>query len=303
MKRELKRDWLTSRFWIFSHLNGPIAARFLRFNRDGTIGNYDHPNEKYWKLEGETLLFLSFQKEVTAVLNEISDDDGDVIISGPHLLIPGIVLSLREQKETWPKREGTRHHFAAQIANLGWEIGDHTYGAPTVFEMHLSKLRIGKYTSIATGVKIILGDHRTDTVTTYPFGELRSWWVSVPYAVEDHTTKGDIDIGNDVWIGTDSIVLSGVAIGDGAVIGAGSVVTKDVPPYSVVVGNPGRVVKTRFPAHIVAALIKLSWWHWPEELVDSFLPKMMNTDIEGFLRAAAVQAEFLNPGDKPAPKK
>jgi virginiamycin A acetyltransferase len=106
------------------------------------------------------------------------------------------------------------------------------------------KLKIGNYCSIGDGVGILLNDsHRPDWITTYPFSNVLGEFREVPGLP---VSKGDITIGNDVWIGRNVLILSGVNIGDGAVVGAGSIVTKDVPPYTIVVGNPAHFVKKRF---------------------------------------------------------
>jgi serine acetyltransferase len=97
-------------------------------------------------------------------------------------------------------------------------------------------------------------------------------------------TKGDVLIGNDVWIATESIIMSGVNIGDGAVIGARAVVTKNVPPYTIVAGNPAVVVKQRFDDNTINQLLEIKWWNWDESRIKKALPLLLNNDIEKFLR-------------------
>ena len=147
-----------------------------------------------------------------------------------------------------------------------YEIGEHTYGHPEVLSWDdKTRLTIGKYCSIAEGVTIILGGgHRVDWVTTYPlsvfFDELGS--------CEGHPlTKGDLEIGHDVWVGYGATILSGIHIGDGAVIAARAVVTRDVPPYAIVAGNPARIIKYRFDTETIAELLELKWWNWPIDTV------------------------------------
>lgn len=125
------------------------------------------------------------------------------------------------------------------------EIGDFTYGKPKILYYDAStKLKIGKFCSISDEVTIVLGgNHRYDWVTTYPFSALYKEWPEASGIIGHPASKGDIVIGNDVWIGFGSIILSGVKIGDGAVIGAGSVVTKDVLPYTIAGGNPAVEIK------------------------------------------------------------
>ena len=135
-------------------------------------------------------------------------------------------------------------------------------------------------------MRIILANHAIDTVTTYPFASLARFWPSAPDDLHaDHVGDGVV-IGHSVWIGQEAMVLPGARVGDGAIIGAGAVVAKPVPPYSVVVGNPARVTRIRFPEDQVRRLLAVQWWHWPDERVDRFVPLLLGGDIEAFLRAA-----------------
>lgn len=181
-----------------------------------------------------------------------------------------------------------RHSLAYKIEEWGWEIGDHSYGAegsPIVIEEKYARLRIGKYCSIAREVLMILGNHRSDTVTTYPFKDISFAWPEAADATNDHSTKGDIVIGNDVWIGARANIMSGVTIGSGAVIAAAAVVTKDVPPYAIVGGNPARVIKYRFPEKTIERLLAIAWWDWPEALIRERMQLLMSDNINGFLQA------------------
>jgi acetyltransferase-like isoleucine patch superfamily enzyme len=147
-----------------------------------------------------------------------------------------------------------------------------------------ASLKIGSFCSIANGVQIFLGgDHRVDWVTTYPFNKV----LDAGKHIEGHPkTKGDVEIGNDVWIGTEAVILSGVTIGDGAVIGARSVVTKKVPPYSIVAGNPARVVRNRFDEETIERLLKIQWWNWSDEQIEKSLTILLNSDIKAFFQTA-----------------
>jgi acetyltransferase-like isoleucine patch superfamily enzyme len=163
-----------------------------------------------------------------------------------------------------------------------YQIGEWTYGKPKVVSWDEgTSLRIGKFCSIAEGVTIVLGgEHRTDWVTTYPFNAI----IENAKKFEGHPrTKGDVTIGNDVWIGMDVIILSGVTIGDGAVIGARSVVTKDVSPYSIVAGNPGRQVRFRFSEAIINSLQSIRWWDWPISEIQAAWPVLLSPEIEAFI--------------------
>jgi len=145
-------------------------------------------------------------------------------------------------------------------------------------------LKIGAFCSIADEVEIFLGgEHRTDWVTTFPFNVI---WESAKYIKGHPKTKGNVEIGNDVWIGRGALILSGVKIADGAVIGARAVVTRDVPPYAIVSGNPAKVLKKRFDDETIGRLLHLKWWEWNDERIKKALPMMLNDDINAFLNAA-----------------
>lgn len=162
-------------------------------------------------------------------------------------------------------------------------IGAYTYGAPKIYQWDDNTgLTIGKHCSIAKDVSIVLGgEHRIDWITTYPFNR----FFHEADGIEGHPhSRGDVNIGNDVWIGMGATILSGVTIGDGAVIAAHSLVTKDVPPYAIAGGNPARVIRSRFPVDVVRKLQAIAWWDWPIEKIKPGMPLMMHNDIDAFLR-------------------
>ncbi len=163
-------------------------------------------------------------------------------------------------------------------------IGSFTYGIPKVYFHGSNKLNIGKYCSISSKVVIFLGgEHRTDFVSTFPFNQFSP---SHRYLEGHPASRGNVTIGNDVWIGYGSLIVSGVKIGDGAVIGANSVVTKPVPPYAVVAGNPAKIIRYRFSTEIVDRLLAIKWWDWNSVNVNEGTPFLFNTDISAFLSYA-----------------
>lgn len=166
------------------------------------------------------------------------------------------------------------------LNNPRYEIGDYTYGHPVVHDWgDGGNLIIGKYSSIAQNVHILLGgNHRHDWVTTYPFHSIgEGLWSGAADVANDRTSKGDVVIGHDVWIGINTIIVSGIKIGDGAVIAAGSVVTKNVPPYAIVGGNPARVIKKRFSDYEIEKLLEIEWWYWPDDVVNERIKTMLCT--------------------------
>lgn len=150
-------------------------------------------------------------------------------------------------------------------------------------------LRIGKYCAIAHGVKFIMNgaNHRMDGITTFPFPIFGEGWKHHMDLLSDLPSRGDTVIGNDVWLGMESLIMPGVRIADGAIIAARSVVTHDVAPYCVVAGHPARVVRKRFTADVVLRLCKIAWWDWPPEIVSQHIPALMSGRIDDIESAFA----------------
>jgi acetyltransferase-like isoleucine patch superfamily enzyme/MoaA/NifB/PqqE/SkfB family radical SAM enzyme len=151
------------------------------------------------------------------------------------------------------------------------------------------KLIIGKFCALARGVRFIMNgaNHANARLTSYPFGFFRGGWETAQPAADlpDHYGRGDTVIGNDVWIGYEAMIMPGVKIGHGAVVGSRTVVTRDVPPYAVVAGNPGNIVRMRFAPDVIQHLLALAWWDWPVERITRHLPALMSGDIHRLLAA------------------
>jgi acetyltransferase-like isoleucine patch superfamily enzyme len=180
----------------------------------------------------------------------------------------------------------TRDLLSDLVAGGLAEIGEHTYGRPLVLWWgENARLRIGRYCSIADNVVIFLGgNHRVDWVTTYPFSAIRDVWPEAAHIQGHPATRGDVVIGSDVWLGRGCNIMSGVTIGHGAVIGAGAIVTRDVPPYTIVAGNPARNIRTRFSPEIVNRLLASEWWNWPQERIRRAIPHLMSGDVSQLLK-------------------
>lgn len=171
-------------------------------------------------------------------------------------------------------------------------VGDYTYydddGAED-FEKHVThhyefigdKLIIGKFCAIGKGVEFIMNgaNHRMNSASTYPFNIMGGGWERVTPSLKDLPIKGDTVVGNDVWIGQNVTVLPGVHIGDGAIIGANSVVSKDVQPYTVVGGNPIKLIRRRFDDGTTEFLLGLKWWDWSAEKILKNLELLCSGDL------------------------
>lgn len=183
------------------------------------------------------------------------------------------------------------------IKNPNIIVGDYTIyndfvNDPTLFEknnvlyhypINKDRLIIGKFCSIACGSKFLFNsaNHTLKSLANYTFPLFfEEWGLDKKDVASAWDNKGDITIGNDVWIGYEAVIMSGVHIGDGAIIASRAVVTKDVPPYTIVGGTPAKEIRLRFDADTIARLQELQWWNWPIEKIRSNLPLIMNGEID-----------------------
>lgn len=164
-------------------------------------------------------------------------------------------------------------------------VGEFSYGSPRVVSWEGgAKLIIGNFCSFADEVTIFTGgNHRVEWISTYPFSALNKRWPEGQHITGDPSSKGNVIIGNDVWIGHGALIMSGVTIGDGAVIGAKAVVAKDVAPYSIVVGNPATVIKKRFNDSDIEVLSQLKWWDWPLGDIKAATTYLYSSNIQGLV--------------------
>ncbi len=180
------------------------------------------------------------------------------------------------------------------VSNPNIIIGDYTYYDDIQdsenFERNVlyhypfigDKLIIGKFCAIATGVKFIMNgaNHKISGFSTYPFYIFGNGWERVMPQPDELPFKGDTEIGNDVWIGYEAVIMPGVKIGDGAIIAAKSVVTKDVPPYTIFGGNPASLLRQRFSNETIQVLLEIAWWNWDIEKITRNLEKIVSADIQ-----------------------
>lgn len=151
------------------------------------------------------------------------------------------------------------------------------------YPINKDRLIIGKFCSIACSAKFLFnsGNHKMASLSTYTFPLFfEEWDLEKENVAQAWDQKGDILIGNDVWIGYEAVILSGVTIGDGAVIGCRAVVTKDIPPYTIVGGVPAKPIRKRFDEETIKELQKIKWWDWPEEKIAGKIPAIQAGDLE-----------------------
>lgn len=163
-----------------------------------------------------------------------------------------------------------------------FEINNVLYHYP----INNDKLVIGKFCSIACGAKFIFNsaNHTLSSLSTYPFPIFfEEWELDVKNITNAWDNKGDIVIGNDVWIGYEAVIMAGVTIGDGAIIGTGAVVTKDIPPYTIVGGIPAKPIRKRFKQETIDILLKIKWWNWSDEKIYKHILDIQNGNIENLI--------------------
>lgn len=189
------------------------------------------------------------------------------------------------------------------VSGANIEIGDYTIyndfvHDPRDFErsnvlyhypVNSDRLKIGKFCSIACGAKFLFtsGNHSLRSLSTYTFPIFfEEWGLDAKDICSAWDNKGDIVIGSDVWIGYEALILSGVTVGDGAIIGSRAVVTKDVPPYTIVGGVPAKPIRRRFDGAVIERLEKLRWWDWDIETIRRSIPAIQSGDIAALERMA-----------------
>lgn len=201
------------------------------------------------------------------------------------------------EKQIYPRTGDRRTVYLKNVvANPNITVGDYTMyndfrDDPTLFEqnnvlyhypVNHDRLIIGKFCSIACGARFLFNsaNHTLTSLSTYPFHLFyEEWGLDRKDVTRSWDNKGDIVIGNDVWIGYEAVVLAGITIGDGAVIGARAVVTEDVAPYTIVGGVPARPIRRRFPEETISALLRLRWWDWPKDKIAQNLPAIQSGSV------------------------
>lgn len=155
------------------------------------------------------------------------------------------------------------------------------------YPINHDRLLIRKFCSIACGAKFLFNsaNHTMDSLSTYPFPLFfEEWELEKKDVAKSWDNKGDIIIGNDVWIGYEAVILAGVTIGNGAIIGARAVVTKDVPPYTIVGGVPAKPIKKRFDNKTISELLDIQWWNWPDETIAQNIKAIQSGNMEQISR-------------------
>lgn len=210
---------------------------------------------------------------------------------------------MADSKKIYPRTKDTQTIYLKNvITDPNIEVGDYTIyhdfvNDPKNFQQNNvlyhypingDKLIIGKFCSIACGAKFLFNsaNHTMLSLTTYPFPLFfEEWGLEKKDVVKAWDNKGDIMIGSDVWIGYQAVILAGVTIGDGAIIGTHAIVTKDVPPYTIVGGVPAKPIRKRFSDEIITQLLKKKWWNWTKEKIVQNIQAIQSGNIKKIMEA------------------
>lgn len=209
-------------------------------------------------------------------------------------------MAIPDGKKIYPRNEDSRIVYLKNvITNPNIEVGDFTFyndfvNDPKDFEknnvlyhypINHDRLIIGKYCSIACGARFLFNsaNHTMRSLSTYPFPLFYDEWEHGMRVDKAWDNKGDIVIGNDVWIGYEAVIMAGVTIGDGAIIGTRAVVTKDVPPYTIVGGVPAKPIRKRFSEDVIERLLSLKWWDLSPETVSTIIKDIQEGNIDSVM--------------------
>lgn len=209
-------------------------------------------------------------------------------------------MAIPDGKKIYPRNGDNQILYLKNvITDPNIEIGDFTFyndfvNDPKDFEknnvlyhypINRDKLIIGKYCSIACGARFLFNsaNHTMRSLSTYPFPIFYDEWEHGIWADKAWDNKGDIVIGNDVWIGYEAVIMAGVTIGDGAIVGTRAVVTKDVPPYTIVGGVPAKPIRKRFSEDVIERLLNLKWWDLSPETVCKIIKDIQEGDIDSVM--------------------
>ena len=200
------------------------------------------------------------------------------------------------------ENDSTTVYLKSVVTNPNISVGEHTFyndplHDPRLFQetnvlyhypINNDKISIGSFCSIACGARFLMNcaNHTLASVSTFPFPLFGEHLGKAMDVTKTWDNKGDIVVGNDVWIGFEAVLLAGVHIGHGAIIGTRAVVTRDVPPYTIVGGIPAAPIRKRFPDPVIADLLELEWWNWPLEKIIANLDYIQSGDIPALQQAA-----------------
>lgn len=234
---------------------------------------------------------MSYEKIIKLLkeynLNASEFLDEEEIISNKKTLEE---LSLANPEKIYPLKSGLKNviHIKPTIKNKNIIVGEFSYYNGSNFESCVThhyefikdKLIIGKFCQIGANVEFVMNgaNHQMNAASTYPF-YIFNGWDQEPPTIRDLPIKGDTIIGNDVWIGEDVTIMPGIRIGDGVIIAKHSVITKDIPPYCVVGGNPAKIIRKRFDDEMIDLLLKLKWWDKPIKEINELIPLLSNSNI------------------------
>lgn len=282
VKADFIKDLIMNKYWKCTSSKDEVLAETVFFHKNGQLIGFKSPDERYWDIVDNRLAIFDNHKKISSRYPKIHiEENNQIIFEGYKTEENTVKLWL----VSYPEDYKPKAFSAARDSMPDQDIGDHSYGKIKIIDARGDDLQMGKFCSIAENVSLISGNHAYNYVTTYPFKSVKMWhnqWLPLD-DIEDHIWNDKTIIGNDVWIGQGVVIKGGITIGDGAIIAANAVVTKSVPPYAIVGGNPAKIIKYRFSEAQIKALLKIKWWEWADETINDQLYKMMSPDIDAFI--------------------
>lgn len=293
MNYDKKRyEGLMTTVFKFGSVGGDIYSEELKFWVDGTISGYHDDNEFRWELnDKDELIIYSKQGKISHVFELDNDVSGKW--SGQYLLSKKV---RRDYLIPQPANYELSDNSPSRKLMPFQKIGRHVYGKIEFLSTPYSEakdfLEIGNFVSIGPQVKMVVRNHDYQQVSTYNFMSNRTDFTWKYYGHDpnqDHVYSSKTVIGSDVWIGANATLIGGITVGHGAVIGTESVVTKDVPPYAIVAGNPAKVVRMRFNEQQVKELLAIAWWNWSDDKINRDLISFNDSDaVDSFIEKYSV---------------
>lgn len=280
---------LLENYWCLYQENGAVLSDFIRFKKNGEIWGYRHEGARFWKYKKNVFYILNKEKAISAKFKKIKTIGGSFRFKGKAILAKdNLKLFLQSQPDDY---QPSAFSPTKDIYPLN-KIGTHTYGKFDIIDANPKSdeiFEIGKFTSLGPNIKLIAGNHNYKFVTNYPFQSIdaishaKTFWRLLDNTIEDHLFNEKTIIGHDVWIGHSAIIKGGITIGNGAIVAAGAVVTKDIEPYTIVGGNPAKVLKKRFTDSQIEKLNAIKWWDWDDEKINENLAYIMSENIDRFI--------------------